>query len=100
YCRVAGRTVNQWLQQPDDIPLFLQKLEEVGWIRRHTDPRQSRFWRRVHGERAEMFGVFSPYELQVMHDWIAGDSVEQFPSYEGNASGARQGGRDSAARPV
>jgi hypothetical protein len=30
----------------------------------------SRFWRLVQGERAEMFGVFSSYEQQVLRDWI------------------------------
>jgi hypothetical protein len=31
---------------------------------------QSRFWRLIQGERAEMFGVFSSYEQQVLRDWI------------------------------
>src|SRR5690606_10583215 len=61
------------------IPEFLKKLEERGWIRRHANPTQSRFWNLVHGNRADMFGVFSPYELQVIHDWIAGDRVADFP---------------------
>jgi hypothetical protein len=30
----------------------------------------SRFWRLIQGERAEMFGVFSSYEQQVLRDWI------------------------------
>jgi len=100
YCRVGGRTVNEWLTQPQDIGLFLQKLEEAGWIRRHADPRQSRFWRLVHGERAEMFGVFSPYELQVMHDWIAGDVVQQFSAYDGDASGAGRATALAGARAM
>jgi hypothetical protein len=73
YCRVAGRTVNDWLSEPGALPAFLEKLEEVGWIRRHRDPQESRFWKLIHGERAEMFGVFNAYEQQLIHDWIAGD---------------------------
>ncbi|OON63135.1 hypothetical protein B0920_06935 [Massilia sp. KIM] len=71
YCRVAGRSVNEWLAQPERIPDFLGALENAGWIKRGEDPEHSRFWRLVHGERAEMFGVFSAYELQVLRDWIA-----------------------------
>jgi hypothetical protein len=71
YCRVAGRTVNDWLAKPEQIPDFLRALEANGWIKRGEDPENSRFWRLVHGDRAEMFGVFSAYEQQVLHDWIA-----------------------------
>lgn len=73
YCKMAGRTVNDWLSRPRDIPRFLAELERQGWIKRHRDPAQSRFWRLLEGERAEMFGVFSGYERQVIHDWIAGE---------------------------
>ncbi len=77
YCRVGGRTVNDWLSAPGQIPAFLQKLQESGWIRRGQDPQQSRFWQLLQGERAEMFGVFSAYELQVLHDWIAGAAAPE-----------------------
>jgi len=70
YCRVAGRSVNDWLGDPQQIPDFLTKLEESGWIQRGEDVEQSRFWRLIQGERAEMFGVFSSYEQQVLRDWI------------------------------
>lgn len=73
YCRVAGRSVNEWLSRPQDVPRFLGELERHGWIKRHEDPAQSRFWRLLDGEGADMFGVFSAYERQVIHDWIAGD---------------------------
>ena len=75
YCRVGGRSINDWLSTPEQIPAFLQKLQDSGWIKRGQDPRLSRFWQLLQGERAEMFGVFSAYELQVIHDWIAGDTV-------------------------
>ena len=71
YCRVAGRSVNDWLTDPAQIPAFLAALEGAGWIKRGEDVEHSRFWRLVHGEKAEMFGVFSAYELQVLRDWIA-----------------------------
>ncbi|HZY17872.1 MAG TPA: iron-containing redox enzyme family protein [Ramlibacter sp.] len=74
YCRVAGRSVNDWLSSADDLPGFLAALEGAGWIRRGQPAEQSRFWNLLQGERAEMFGVFSSYELQVIHDWIRGDA--------------------------
>jgi hypothetical protein len=75
YCRFDGRTVNDWLADPADIPQFLATLEGRGWIQRHQDPGNSRFWRLLHGDRASMFGVFTPSELQLVHDWIAGDTA-------------------------
>jgi hypothetical protein len=72
YCRVAGRSVNDWLAAPSRIPDFLAALEGAGWIKRGEDVENSRFWRLIQGERAEMFGVFSAYEQQVLRDWIAG----------------------------
>lgn len=82
YCRVAGRSVNDWLAQPDGIPAFLAALEQAGWIKRHAPAPESRFWKLLQGDKAEMFGVFSPYELQVIHDWIRGDA-----SADGQAQG-------------
>jgi hypothetical protein len=80
YCRVAGRSVNEWLGEPGQIPGFLSALESAGWIKRGEEVEHSRFWRLVEGERAEMFGVFSAYEQQVLRDWIErspGSSVKQ-----------------------
>ena len=74
YCSVAGRKVNDWLSQPQQIPGFLRALQDAGWIRLGEPVEQSRFWGLLQGERAEMFGVFSSYELQVIHDWIRGDA--------------------------
>lgn len=70
YCRVGGRAVNDWLGEPARIPEFLRALEDAGWIQRGQDAEHSRFWRLIQGERAEMFGVFSSYEQQVLRDWI------------------------------
>lgn len=70
YCRVAGRSVNEWLGEPGQIPRFLAAMEAAGWIKRGEEVEHSRFWRLIEGERAEMFGVFSAYEQQVLRDWI------------------------------
>lgn len=70
YCRVAGRSINDWLGEPRQIPAFLAALESAGWIKRGEDVENSRFWRLIQGERAEMFGVFTSYEQQVLRDWI------------------------------
>ena len=72
YCRVAGRTVNDWLGDPAQLPTFLDSLEQMGWIKRNQDPEESRFWKLIHGERAKMYGVFTAYEQQLIYDWIAG----------------------------
>lgn len=72
YCRVAGKTVNDWLSEPGQLPAFLASLEKAGWVKRHQDPENSRFWKLIQGERAEMFGVFNAYERQLIYDWIAG----------------------------
>jgi len=76
YCRIEGRTVNEWLSGPEPVRGFLQALESRGWIRRHSAPSNSRFWNLVQGEGAAMFGVFTAYEQQIIHDWIAGDWLD------------------------
>jgi hypothetical protein len=73
YCRVGGRSVNDWLSDPTQIPAFLASLEKAGWIKRNQEPRHSRFWNLIQGDDAEMFGVFTSYEQQVIGDWISGD---------------------------
>jgi hypothetical protein len=73
YCRVENRTVNEWLADPAGPRAFLEALQRTGWIERNQPPEESRFWKLIHGPAAKMFGVFSTYEEQVIHDWIAGD---------------------------
>lgn len=72
YCRVGGRSINDWLAQPAEIGDLVSALEGAGWIRFGEPVENSRFWSLLQGDRAEMFGVFSSYELQVLHDWIRG----------------------------
>lgn len=72
-CRIEGRTINEWLDSRGEIPGLLDALQHQGWIRRHENPEKSRFWRLITATRAPMLGVFSGYELQLLHDWIAGE---------------------------
>ncbi|MES2901229.1 MAG: iron-containing redox enzyme family protein [Pseudomonadota bacterium] len=80
YCRVAGKSINDWLAEPAQIPALLREFERTGWITRGQAPANSRFWRLIEGERAEMFGVFSPYERQVMADWISSPAASGAPA--------------------
>lgn len=73
YCRLEGKTVNEWLSAPGHVEDFLGALEHKGWIKRHRPPQESRFWQLIEGSTAAMFGVFSGYEKQLLQDWIAGD---------------------------
>ncbi|MGN6388352.1 MAG: iron-containing redox enzyme family protein, partial [Burkholderiaceae bacterium] len=52
------------------MPAFLDALQEAGWIRRGCPVADSRFWKLIDGERAEMFGVFTAFEQQAIRDWI------------------------------
>ncbi|WP_411880056.1 iron-containing redox enzyme family protein [Polaromonas sp. YR568] len=99
YCRVAGRSVNDWLSQPAHMPDFLAALQEAGWIKRGAPAAESRFWGLLQGERAEMFGVFSPYELQVLHDWLRGEASADGQAYTESApTGTRRASFRAAAR--
>ncbi len=73
YCRLEGRTVNEWLSEPGQSREFLAVLENKGWIKRDQDPALSRFWQLIDGPGAVMFGVFNGYEKQLICDWIAGN---------------------------
>ena len=83
YCRFDGRTVNQWLAEPELIPQFIETLQRRSWIKRHEDPQNSRFWQLITGEQGPMFGVFSGHEQQLIHDWIAGDWLAEQPATRG-----------------
>ncbi|MGX5913776.1 iron-containing redox enzyme family protein [Aliidiomarina sp. Khilg15.8] len=76
YCRIEGKTVNQWLQTPGQMESFLQALTKRGWVKHNDDPKQSRFWQLIEGEKAPMTGVFSAVEAQLIYDWIAGDWLD------------------------
>jgi Iron-containing redox enzyme len=84
YCKIEGRTVNQWLAEPGGIRPFLAALERKGWIKRKADPSQSRFWQLIDGPGAAMFGVFSAYEKQLLADWIADGHVPEAEQRRGS----------------
>ena len=76
YCRIGGKTVNEWLAAPKQIHEFAEILVNKGWVRRNEPPNNSRFWNLLVGEKGAMFGVFNAYELQIIYDWIAGESLQ------------------------
>ena len=75
FCRVGGRSINDWLSTPEQMPQMLAALVKAGWIERGHPAEQSRFWRLIQGPNATMFGVFSDYEQQVLRDWIESAQV-------------------------
>jgi hypothetical protein len=91
YSKIGGRTVNDWLADPDQVPALLGALESDGWFTRGEAPEGSRFWALIQGDHAQMFGVFNAYEQQVLHDWISA------PEHAGPAS---QGARVASHRAL
>ncbi|MNM03034.1 hypothetical protein D3C81_129960 [compost metagenome] len=67
------KTINQWLSNPDDVEGLVSHLIDHKWIKFNSNPEQSIFWRLINDENGKMFGVFTPVERQIIHDWIAGD---------------------------
>lgn len=94
FCRLEGKTVNEWLQTPGHMDAFLNTLIKTGWVKRGTDPQQSRFWQLIGAENAKMAGVFSAYEAQLIYDWIAdgwgGATVVPLHSAKVTAANARR----------
>ena len=88
YCRIAGRSVSEWLATPGGMPDFLKALVSAGWIRRGAQVEESRFWRLLNDESAPMFGVFDDYEKQLIADWIV--DAPPFGSNGSNAPAARR----------
>jgi hypothetical protein len=85
YCRIEGKTVNEWLAAPGGAEAFIAALERKGWLERGSDPARSRFWQMLQGESAAMFGVFGDYELQVIYDWIRADAAADGASFTSGA---------------
>lgn len=100
FCKIGGRKVNDWLSNPEDIPAFLETLEQAGWILKGRPPAESRFWNLLQGDRAEMFGVFSSYELQVIYDWIRGKSNVDGASFESTSAPELAGTTTLPRRPI
>jgi hypothetical protein len=89
-CKISGRPINEWLSSADGVVEFLEQMQLSGWIKRHQDPNNSKFWRLIQGDQPLMFGVFSAYEQQLIFDWIAGD-------YRGRTRSAASGERREIA---
>jgi hypothetical protein len=105
YCRIEGKPVSAWLENPAAIGDFLAAMERAGWIKRGEDAAASRFWGLVSGPRAEMFGVFSPYELQVLRDWIeqapdGAAATRREPSYRARQRNLRELAGAAGPRPT
>lgn len=77
YRLVEERTVNNWLSEPEETLALVRAMERENWFTRGRDPAKSRFWKLIQGDRARMFGVFSPYEQQVIWDYIAADAPDK-----------------------
>jgi hypothetical protein len=86
YCRIGGRTVNDWLSNPEKIADFLTTLVDSGWINKGEPAENSRFWRLIQSDSAEMFGVFNEYEQQLLRDWIALPGPDEAISLARNGS--------------
>lgn len=99
FCRVAGRSINEWLSTPQQMAAFVQALQEAGWIRRGEPVENSRFWGLLQGPRPAMFGVFSGYELQLIHDWIRGSASADGQSWR-NAGSTLSGAKVRSFRAV
>jgi hypothetical protein len=91
YCKVAGRTINDWLAEPSQVPYFIDALKRAGWITLGQPPEECRFWKLLQGPRAEMFGVFNAYELQVIYDWLRGPQSVDGRAYTAAGSSPASG---------
>ena len=100
YCRLDGLTINEWLSAPGRCRDFLAALENKGWIKRHQDPANSRFWQLIEGAGAVMFGVFSGYEKQLLRAWIMGDWQEETRLKKKNPFRAQFRRRASKVEPL
>ena len=70
--RIEGRTVNEWLGDPQRMGDFIAALMRNGWIKRHQDPNRSRFWRMIAASNGAMAGVFNCAEQRLIYEWIGG----------------------------
>lgn len=69
---IGCKTVNEWLTSSDNIENLIETLVEKKWIKFNQNPEDSFFWSMISHEDGKMYGVFSPAEKQIIHDWICG----------------------------
>ncbi|BEV16861.1 iron-containing redox enzyme family protein [Herbaspirillum sp. DW155] len=102
YCRIGGKTVNQWLEQPEGMARFLEEMQKANWITRGKEASQSRFWRLIDAAGGQMFGVFDGYEKQVIREWIEegwSDGRRQ-PTFRALARGRENAAAEAPAVPA
>lgn len=102
YCRIGGKTVNQWLEQPEGMSRFLEEMEKANWIARGKQASQSRFWRLIDAAGGQMFGVFDGYEKQVIREWIeeGWTGGRRQPTFRALARGLENAAAEAAAVPA
>lgn len=76
-CQFKGRTINEWLSEPEQIQQFIDILIEKEWIKLGQPVEQSRFWQMIDAPDGRMFGVFTVTEKQFIKDWIQGSVLAQ-----------------------
>ena len=74
-CQFNGRSINEWLAQPELISEFIQILIDKQWIIKNRPVEESRFWKLIHDSDGKMFGVFNATEKMLIKDWIQGESL-------------------------
>ncbi|KGT48775.1 MULTISPECIES: iron-containing redox enzyme family protein [Acinetobacter] len=74
-CQFSGKTINEWLSQPEQIHEFLHVLMKKSWIQRGQPAEQSHFWKLIDDPDGKMFGVFNATEKQMIRDWIQGPEL-------------------------
>lgn len=74
-CRVGSQPLKSLLDEGrNDGSALRAALLRKGWLKPGQEPLQSRFWRLIHPPGAQMYGVFSLREQQLLLDWLGSGS--------------------------
>ncbi|ANF81433.1 hypothetical protein A3K93_03965 [Acinetobacter sp. NCu2D-2] len=76
-CQLQGKSINEWLSEPESMEQFLAVMIEKGWIVPKQAVTESRFWHMIDDPDGRMFGVFNATERQMIKDWIQGPELAQ-----------------------
>ena len=85
-CKFMEKTINQWLNDPEQISNFLDILKDKNWIKTGEDPELSRFWTMINDVDGKMYGVFNSAEKQMIYDWIANATYAEYSKEKKNIS--------------
>lgn len=77
-CQFLAKTLNQWLENEEEIPALLETLIQHKWIIYGENPEKSPFWRTISHPDGKMYGVFSALEQQIIYDWIIGPAAADY----------------------